>query len=89
MGPLDHAGEVSLGLDVGTDAKVARAALNKRVLYDVSMSMMMRTEFFVYLRGLLGSASSPGVGRGRGSFLSSLGRLWSLRKEDVSKVLTT
>jgi len=36
--PLDHAGQVSLGLDVGTDAKVARTALDERVLYDVSMS---------------------------------------------------
>jgi len=36
--PLHHAGEVSLGLDVGTNTEVARAALDERVLHDVSMS---------------------------------------------------
>jgi len=30
--PLDHAGEVTAGLDVGTDTKVARAAFDERVL---------------------------------------------------------
>jgi len=38
-----------------------------------------------YLGSLLGGAGSPGVGRSGRSFLSRLGRLWSLRKEDVSK----
>lgn len=36
--PLHHAGKVSLRLDVGANTEVARAALDERVLYDVSMS---------------------------------------------------
>jgi len=38
-----------------------------------------------YLGSLLRGTSSPGIGRRRRSFLSGLGRLWSLRKEDISK----
>lgn len=95
LGPLHHAGDIALGLDVLTDTEVAGALLNERVLSSRTVSnhkAVFRREgivgaaprmFRTYLRGLL--AASLGLGEGCGSrLLSGLGRL-SLRKKDISK----
>lgn len=89
FGPLHHARKVALGLDVGTDAEVARTLLDERVLMAYvsppcssaarhgSVSIC-RT----YLGGLLASLR---LGEGGGSrLLSGFGRL-SLRKKDISE----
>lgn len=76
--PPHHAGKVALGLDSLTDAMVASALLNERVLRvlaGLSMSCW-RGEMITYLRGLLGSSSSLSLGEGGGgNFLGALGRL--------------
>lgn len=96
LGPLHHAGDIALGLDVLADTKVAGTLLDERVLLSCMVSNQTERSsgrkiivgagsrmFSTYLRGLL--AASLGLGEGCGSrLLSGLGRL-SLRKKDISK----
>lgn len=87
LGPLHHAGDIALGLDVLTDTEVAGALLDERVLPSswlaFNRGVTGAMELLVtYLGGLL---ASLGLGEGRGSrLLTGLGRL-SLRKKDISK----
>lgn len=88
LGPLDEAGEVTLGLDVLADAEVARALLDEGVLAPLAYHLgeRVRSEQ-AYLGSLLvGTSLTLRVGHGRG-LLSGLGRL-SLRKEDQQVVST-
>ena len=85
LGPLHHAGDISLGLDVLTDTVVAGSPLEKRVLKIVRFPRADGTaNEFAYLGSLLG-ASLTLRERGGGDLLASLGGL-SLRKEDISEV---
>lgn len=91
LGPLNHAGEVSLGLDVLADAVVAGALLDERVLQNFPSVQMpppaetLEEEECTHLGSLLRASLSLRE-RGRGHLLSSLGGL-SLRKEDISELL--
>lgn len=92
LGPLYHARQVSLGLDVLADAIVARALLDEGVLCHfvrylrgvVSMIGEGIKNFFTNLRSLLASLALRE--RSRGDLLARFGRL-SLRKEDISEGL--
>lgn len=79
LGPLDHAREVALGLDVLADTEVARTLLKERVLTACQrvQHVAIDQEDGTNLGGLLASLSL-GEGGGGGS-LSRLGRL-SLRR---------
>jgi len=83
LGPLDHAGDISLGLDVLADAEVAGSLLEKGVLWIVSdLSFQRKATGVTNLGGLLASLTLRE--RGGSDLLAGLGRL-SLRKEDISK----
>lgn len=87
LGPLDHAGDIALGLDVLADTEVAGTLLDEGVLgllAHVARARDGTIRSITNLRGLLGTSLSLGE-RGRGDLLASLGGL-SLRKEDISKV---
>ena len=83
LGPLDHAGDISLGLDVLADAEVAGSLLEKGVLWSVSdLFSQQEATGVTNLGGLLASLTLRE--RGGSDLLAGLGRL-SLRKEDISK----
>ena len=83
LGPLDHAGDISLGLDVLADAEVAGSLLEKGVLWIVSdLFSQQKATGVTNLGGLLASLTLRE--RGSSDLLAGLGRL-SLRKEDISK----
>ena len=87
LGPLHHARQVALGLDVLADTVVPGALLKERVLsYQVSDRRRHKWRSKGSLSTNLGSLlASLGLGeRGRSHLLAGLGRL-SLRKEDISK----
>jgi hypothetical protein len=84
LGPLNHARDIALGLDVLADTEVAGTLLDERVLVDdlVPCFVQVGGKFTItHLRSLLASLSLRE--RGGGDLLASLGGL-SLRKEDIS-----
>jgi len=88
LGPLNHAREVTLGLDVLADAEVSRALLDERVLWPPSQFRNGKHtgESRCTNLGSLLRASLSLRERGRGHLLSGFGGL-SLRKEDISELL--
>jgi hypothetical protein len=83
LGPLNHATDISLGLDVLADAEVAGSLLEKGVLKSSAILARQQQEIGVTnLGGLLASLTLRE--RGGSDLLAGLGRL-SLRKEDISK----
>lgn len=85
LGPLHHAGQVALGLDVLANTEVAGALLDERVLQQSQRRKVVGEMGSTHLRGLLGTRLSLRE-RGRGHLLTGLGGL-SLRKEVISELL--
>lgn len=85
LGPLDHAGDISLGLDVLADTVAAGSLLEERVLVIVSDQAILGRggEECANLGGLATSLTLRE--RGGSDLLAGLGRL-SLRKEDQQGV---
>lgn len=87
LGPLDHAGDIALRLNVLANTVVARASLDERVLGSSAPEPSVNTGregVKTNLGGLLGaSLSLREWGRGR---LLARFRGLSLRKEDISEM---
>lgn len=82
LGPLHHARQVAVGLDVLTDTEVARALLDERVLRDVSAVSKKGCQSVTNLGSLL---ASLGLGEGgRSGLLAGFGL--SLRKKTSANV---